>query len=614
MPETTPTEAKLIDLKTAFEQPVPKALMGLLGGTVERALSFDAFNRYYADIMGRDAGINFFERSCEVLGISYEVSEAELENIPSEGPLMIVANHPFGGVDGILLGHLLCSVRPDVRLLVSEVLAKMEGLRPWIISVDNFGGEGATKANLGPMKETLRWLRDGHCLGTFPSGTVSHLHLREGRVSDPEWSEHTAALARKTEATVVPVFFEGRNSTFFQLAGLMHPRLRTALLPKELCRRTQQNVLLRIGAPVLPSKLKGFKDATEATAYLRARTYLLGSKQGDEPERRHFSLHLPGLRKAKLDASAQRFETPVAEAQDATVLQEEVDALPAECRLVEHGSFLVLIAWPRDIPAMMQEIARAREETFRSVGEGTGKALDLDQFDARYEHLFLWDNATSKLVGAYRVGQVDRILAEQGKQGLYTSTLFKYKPALFKQLHGALEIGRSFIVSDYQRKHSSLALIWRGIGEYLVRNPQYRTLFGPVSISGEYQAISKHLMVRFLRQFSFDTNFARYVKATNPPKTSRDICANDKNVQAAVHDIDDVSALISEIEPGKQGIPVLLKHYLKLNGVLVSFNVDEDFGHCIDGLIIVDLDKADPKILKRYMGEEGYLAFNHFAE
>jgi putative hemolysin len=253
----------------------------------------------------------------------------------------------------------------------------------------------------------------------------------------------------------------------------------------------------------------------------------------------------------------------------------------------------------------MREIGQLREKTFREVEEGTGTPCDLDAYDERYLHLFMWHAGRSEIVGSYRIGLVDEILAEQGPRGLYTSSLFKFNAGFLERLGPALELGRSFIRAEYQRKPTSLALLWRGIGELLVRNPRYKVLFGPVSISRAYHSVSKRLMIEYLEKNHGDDALGALVKPKNRPKGKLEPRARAA-LEVLAKDVDDVSSLVSEIEEDSKGMPVLLRHYLKLNARLLGFNVDPAFGHCVDGLILVDLRTTEPRILKRFMGEEGH--------
>lgn len=562
-----------------------------------------ALNEIYHRVSVDHSTINFFEKSLRSLDVAYEVSEEDLAKIPTEGPVLVVSNHPFGAVDGVVLGALITAIRDDSKLLANYLLARMPEIRPWLIAVDPFGGPEAARSNFAAMKETIRFLRDGGCVGTFPSGTVSHWYWGKRQITDPPWLDNTARLVHKAQATVTPVYFEGHNSWLYQIAGLIHPMLRTATLPREMAKRTSTTVRLRIGQPLAYRQLKDFSSNQAMTDFLRLKTYLLAEREGDDKPRRRFSF--PRLPKRETPMA------PIAESTAPAVLAKEIAGLPTDRLLTEHGDFQVFWAHATEIPEVLEELGRLRERTFRIVGEGTGESTDLDRYDLHYRHLFMWDKKKSAIVGSYRIGLTDEILLTQGRQGLYTASLFKFKPEFFERLGPALEVGRSFIAPDYQKKHASLSLIWRGIGLFVVANPQYRTLFGPVSISQEYTAVSKDLMVKFLRKNKFHHELASFVKAKHPPKSA--LGATEKEAVASVRSIDDVSALISEIEEDSKGVPVLLRHYLKLNGTLLSFNVDADFGHCVDGLIVVDLTNSDQRLLKSYLtpkGLESFLAYH----
>jgi len=584
-----------------------RRLYTLGGKPLEDLVGISAINMHYRNVVNDHTTINFFARALRSLNVAYEVSDEDLAKFPREGPTIVVANHPFGIVDGVVFGTLLTTLRDDAKLLANYLLAKMTEIQPWIISVDPFGGKEAARSNLAAIKETMRFLRDGGCIGTFPSGTVSHWQWKTRQITDPVWLDNTARLVQKTQATVVPLFFEGNNSLTYQVLGMIHPMLRTATLTREMQKQTNGVVRLRIGAPLTYRQLKDFPNHRALTDFLRVKTYILAKREADDKPRRRFSF--PRLPKRETPM------VPVAESVEPEVLQREIDQLPEDRLLTEHGAFKVYWAHASEIPEVLEELGKLRERTFRVVAEGTGEATDLDRYDLYYRHLFMWDSEAMKIVGSYRIGLTDEILLTQGRQGLYTSSLFNFKPEFFERLGPALEVGRSFIVTDYQKKHASLSLIWRGIGLFIVRNPEYRTLFGPVSISQEYNAVSKDLMVKFLRKNKLHHELAGLVKAKHPPRGGKKIGASEKEAMlASVRSIDDVSALISEIEQDQKGVPVLLRHYLKLNGTLLSFNVDADFGHCLDGLILVDMTKSDQRLLKNYFTPEGLRSFLKYHE
>ncbi len=576
-----------------------------LGPMLEKTLKLVEVDQAYLRVAQDHSTPNFFQRAMRSMNISYEISEEDLARIPQEGPVIAVSNHPYGGLDGIVLGAMLSSVRDDVKVMANYLLEVMVEIKPWLIAVDPFERPESARFNIRAIKETLRFLRDGGCMGTFPSGTVSHFLLRQFQITDPRWNPNTAALVQKSKATVVPIYFEGRNGPWFQFAGMFHERMRTMLLPREMIRMMGTTLHLRVGNPIPHRRVAEFTSNEELIQFLRLNTYILAKRAKETTPRKRFSF--PRLPR-KVDV-----EQPLAEAVPEEKLREEIKALPEEQQLLTHGDFEVYYAFAAQIPNILEELGRLREKTFREVGEGTGEASDTDRFDLYYRHLFMWDEKAGKIVGAYRIGLTDEILLTHGPSGLYTSTLFKFKPGFLEKLDPALEMGRSFIVSEYQKKHATLSLIWRGIGHFVSKHPQYSVLFGPVSISQEYNAISKDLMVKFLRKNRLSPELAHLVKAKNPPRGGPQIRGSEKKALfESVKNVDDVSALISEIETDQKGIPVLLRHYLKMNGQLLSFNVDNDFGYCVDGLIIVDLTKADMRLLRSYMGPERCEKFMEF--
>ncbi|HKB84269.1 MAG TPA: GNAT family N-acyltransferase [Burkholderiales bacterium] len=292
----------------------------------------------------------------------------------------------------------------------------------------------------------------------------------------------------------------------------------------------------------------------------------------------------------------------------ASWLKAELEALPADQHLVASGQFSVHYARAEQFPACLQEIGRLRELTFRGVGEGTGKAVDVDLFDAYYLHLFVWDTQAEAIVGAYRMGLADEILTHYGKRGLYTHSLFRYGNRVLQALNPAIELGRSFVRAEYQRSFAPLMLLWRGIGQFIVQQPQYATLFGAVTISNDYEPASRRLIVDFLSTNNIEDSLARHVKPRRPLRSLR-AAAYDQAEFAALNDIEDVSRMVKHIERDSKGVPVLLKQYLKLGGRLLAFSADEKFNDALDGLIKVDLRASDPRVLARYMGEDGAAAF-----
>jgi hypothetical protein len=299
-------------------------------------------------------------------------------------------------------------------------------------------------------------------------------------------------------------------------------------------------------------------------------------------------------------AGMAQVREPIAQA----LLKAEVESLPAQQHLVTSGQFSVHCAQAEQFPWCLQEIGRLRELSFRAAGEGTGMASDVDLFDAYYLHLFVWDARAEAVVGAYRMGLADEIVTRYGKDGLYTQSLFKYGDRLLQAMNPAIELGRSFVRTEYQRSYAPLMLLWRGIGEFIVRRPRYATLFGAVSISNDYEPASRRLIVDFLNEKNIEENLSRHVKPRHPFRSSEAPPCGHAEF-AALNDIEDVSRLVRQIERDSKGVPILLKQYLKLGGRLLAFSADKQFNNALDGLILVDLRASDPRVLARYMGEEG---------
>jgi putative hemolysin len=572
---------------------------------IKKVMYLDEVNKIYQSLSYSQESSSFINNLLKDLNISYHIYNQLSSLIPSQGPVIVVANHPFGGIEGIILAALLKSIRVDVKLMANYLLQSIPELENIFIYVDPFERNNSVINNIRPMKEALEWLNHGGILGIFPAGEVSHLQWSERAIADPAWNPNCARLIRKTGATVVPVFFHGVNGPLFQILGLVHPLLRTMLLPRELLNKRGKTVHLTIGNAVPFEKLRSFSSDAEMMTYLRLRTYILKARYDQEKSSKC---------KVILRSRRNTAKRPVAPFRDGQSIIQEVLNLPQESMIAASGDLVVFLARARQIPCLLKEIGRLRELTFRQAHEGSGKSRDLDLFDRHYLHLFIWNQAQQEVVGAYRVGQADYILKCLGKSGLYTSTLFNYKTALLERINPALELGRSFVRAEYQKNYSALLLLWKGIGSFVAKNPRYKILFGPVSINNQYHTISQQLMVNSLKVNNYLPELGKLVKPKKPlqPKILRRF--DGSIAHSALPNIDEVSNLIADIEPNQQGIPILLKQYLKLGGKLLAFNKDHNFNNVLDGLILVDLTETPLKILERYMGREGARNFINYHE
>ncbi len=553
-----------------------------LAGMVERLLGLRRLDAYYRR---RPAAANldqFLDFALQALDVGHEVLGQGIDCVPQTGATVVVANHPFGGVEGVLLGKLLRQRRPDVKILVNDMLSRIPELRELFIPVSVLDPKARAR-NANGLREANRHLKAGGLLLIFPAGMVASYDLRQRRVTERAWNRLAGHLVLRSGASVVPMFIEGRNSVLFHLLGLIHFRLRTLLLPRQMLNRRGTTVRVHVGDPVTGPELSTLGDADEMVRYLRLATYLL-------PSREAIGRPLPLPR-----------QLPLAPAVAREALLGNLATLTPEHLMLRNGDIAVYCAPADCLPAFLPELARLRELTFRAAGEGTGRAQDSDRFDPDYLHLFLWHEVDREIVGAYRIATTDKLVARRGLDGLYTRQLFRYDRAFLDSLGTSLEMGRSFVQPRYQRNPLALDLLWKGIGAYVSRHRQYTTLFGPVSISAEYSAFSRQLIMHCLSLHFGDSERAGQVK---PRRRLREVKAPwSHDLLAVLTDERRLSRLIKRIE-GDKSLPVLLRQYLNLSGRLICFHVDREFSNTLVGLIAVDLRRVEPRLLKRYLSPD----------
>jgi len=550
----------------------------------ERALGLERIEELMQAVESGDPSKPPLERVLDATGMKPRYAAEEFARIPDTGSAALFANHPYGGADGALLVAIALRRRKDVKILANSVLAVFPFIRDHGFLVDPFGGPDAARKNAAALRQAIEWLKAGHMLIAFPAGEVSAVHWGEWTPQDPPWSTIPARLALAAGARVVPVWFEGSNRPLFHAAGLVHPRLRTALLPNEFVARCGHDVEVRFGRPITAAASE--LDPESLTRLVRGRCELLRRSQ---PDKRPVSPH------------AQRMVGAPESTPDE--LAAELAALPRAVLLFESGPYEAYAVRARDIPRGMREIGRLREIAFRAVGEGSGQPIDIDRFDDTYVQLVLWNRETREIVGGYRAGIVDQVTRGVGVDGLYTSTLFEYSPAILDQLSNSIELGRSFVRVECQRQPMPLALLWRAIGVFMIAGG-HRRMFGPVSISNDYDSMSKELIMQFLERHRLATPFAKLVTPRHPPARQSIACWTDRESAQATADIHHVERLIEEIERGQRAVPVLLRQYLRLNANLLAFNVDPDFGDVLDALMMIDISQIDERIVRHYAGDE----------
>jgi putative hemolysin len=557
-------------------------------GLTERALGLSELEREYRALTNEGDAASFAASVLRKFDVRVACAAGNLERIPREGPLVVVANHPLGALDGIILLSLLAQRRSDLKILANRFLQAIPELRPALIPVEVFERSGGAAQNSGAARAALRHLRNEGALLVFPAGEVAHRSLQSPAVQESPWQAGLGKLIQLAAAPVIPVHLSGSNSLLFQLAGMLHPRLRTALLPRELLNKRGQTMEVRVGG-LVPSRSAQERPPEALTAWLQRRTVQL-SQRATFPE--------PASR------SGARVAAPLPREQ----LAAELEALPNEATLVESGAYRVLLASGERVPSTLLELGRLRQLAFRAVGEGTSAERDLDEFDARYEHLVLYHRGRREIAGAYRLGRIQRLLAEAGPRGLYVSTGFALPHAFTSALGNALELGRSFVSPEYQRNSAALSLLWRGIGRLLDREPAHRYLLGPCSISATYQPLSQRVMLTYLRNHHGARRAG--VRPHHPVMASSREWHEAEKIASEFRSLEELSSWVAHFEGDAKPIPTLLRQYLALNADILAFNADRDF-NCIDALVLVDITRVPQRKLEVFMGEDGaarYLA------
>lgn len=566
----------------AFEAFPSNRLPVPLANAVNHLLKIDRLEELYTRVR---ASRDFAQALLHDLQVQVNIAPSDFEKIPRSGAVVAVSNHPFGILDGIMLADLLMRARPDVRILTNQLLGDLPELAHFCFFIDPFDRAESRASNGRALRQAIEHLRAGGLLLIFPAGEVSHFDLKKRAICDPAWNVTAARLTRIARSKALPILIRGANGIPFQMLGMVHPRLRTVALPGELLNKRGKSVEVRIGGIVEPSRIEALPDDAEATRYLRFRTELLA-------------------RRSEIAGHAGALVAPVAEPVPPDLLAAEIDALPPRCLMENAREFAVYLAEARQIPLALQEIALRREIAFRAVGEGTGQPRDLDRFDPYYLHLFLWSREKREIAGAYRLGDVPKLLARFGQKGLYTDSLFRFRAGFLAELGPALEMGRSFIGAEYQRQFAPLLLLWKGIGAFVSRHPEYSKLIGAVSVSNQYSSASRELIARYfeLRKTGFE--WVGAVKARRPLRGNLVQKWEAAALCSLLPDVEDLSAPIADLEPDGKGLPILVRQYVKLGGNLLAFSVDPRFGNTLDGFVMVDLTRTAPEILARYMGKE----------
>jgi putative hemolysin len=551
-----------------------------------------AINSFYDKIAHLDCEA-YAQAILEHYEIEYDIPEADFKRLPKEGSYITISNHPLGGIDGILLMRLLLPLRQDYKIMANFLLERMAPLAPYVLPVNPFEEHKGARSSIAGFKMAFQHLKDGHPLGIFPAGEVS-THKEGKFIVDKPWEEAALKLIRKAQVPVVPIYFHGKNSKLFYRMSKWSPIFRTAMIPSQVLSQSNRPLKVRIGQPISVQTQNEHKSLAEFTDLLRRKTYILSNafQKGRLIDQLPSTLKIPKAPKK------------IAEAMRKEVMQGEIEKLrEKDCRLLQSKNYEVFLAKEHDMPFILKEIGRQREVTFRAIGEGTNKAIDLDVFDTYYHHLFLWDNEEKCIVGAYRMGMGSEIFPKHGIDGFYLQDLFRVEPELYHMMRQSIEMGRAYIVKEYQQKPMPLFLLWKGIVHTTLRHPEHKYLIGGVSISNQFSNFSKSLMIEFMKSNYWDPYVAQYIR----PKKEFKVKLNDADKEFVFDetkaDLNKFDRLIDEVEPGSLRLPLLIKKYIKQNAKVVAFNVDPLFNNSVDGLMYIKIADLPESTVRPVMEE-----------
>ena len=576
--------------------PLTKPLLAL----ALRIMGFKTINKLYspsADLKNKEFTVDMLRR----YNITTDVDANELNCIPKEGPFMLVCNHPFGAIEGIILYDVVANIRPDFKIMANFILSYIPNFQGVFFAVNPFeNNKELGGGSVGGIKASLQQLNEGHGLGVFPAGEVARYH-GHNYPEDIDWSPSIAKIIQKTKVPVIPVYFDGHNSRkFYRLAKIYH-LLGTVRLVKELLNKRNKKIIMKIGKPILPAEIAQYETPEALAAYLKNRSYAL---------------------QANISTEAQHIRTRVSDTIDPPFrpsdLARELNAIREESLLFTTAGFECYLADFDKIPHVMREIGRRREEAFRAVGEGTGKSIDTDEYDTYYKHLILWDSKEQTIAGGYRIGLGNEIYEKYGARGFYVDSLFNIDQKFEPYLKETIELGRSFVSVDYQKDILPLMLLLKGLMETIMKHPEMTYFIGPVSISSWYPKFYQSLMVYYVSTVHTNKEMSKLFHPKTPFVPDFNKCDVNILMEKNMDTVDKFDRYLMKLSNGDYRMPTLFKKYLKINSKFLCFNVDPDFNDTLDGLLLLrftDYPKDELDILlKDFSAEEREPYYKRFGK
>ena len=551
-------------------------------------MGFRKINRLYspsADLKNKE----FTEDMLRRYNTTYDVNENELNSIPKEGPFMLVCNHPFGAIEGIILYDAIAKIRPDFKIMANFILGFIPNLKEVFFSVNPFENNPEFGGSTGGIRSSLVQLTEGHGLGVFPAGEVARYH-GHSYPEDIAWSPSIAKIIQKTKVPVIPVYFDGNNSRKFYFWAKIYSMFATVRLVKELLNQRNKKIVMKLGKPILPAEVAQYETPEALAAYLKNRSYALQANITDEQKR-----------------FRSRVSDPIDPPYRPSLLARELNAIREKSLLFTIADFECYLADYDMIPHVIREIGRRREEAFRAIGEGTGKSIDTDDYDTYYKHLILWDTKEQTIAGGYRIGIGDEIYEKYGARGFYVDSLFNIDSLFESYLKETIELGRSFVSVDYQKDILPLMLLLKGLMETIMRYPKMNYFIGPVSISSWYPKFYQSLMVYYVTKVHTNEEMSKLFHPKTPFVPDFNKCDVQVLLEKNMETVDKFDRYLMKLSNGDYRMPTLFKKYLKINSKFLCFNVDPDFNDTLDGLLLLkftDYPKDELDMMLKDIEEE----------
>lgn len=549
-------------------------------------LKFKNKNASFSELC-KKSGLEFIDAVLQEFQVNYEISEEDLKRIPKGKPFIVLSNYPLGGLEVFITIKIFTEINPEFKVVVNKFLSNIKPLQDYSHLLSKRLRRKISAPSLMVLEQLINTVKhENKGMAIFPASLVKSYKTVINNNIERAWDLSIIKAIQDAQIDVLPVFFKANkswiNNIFAKIPKLIKSGKKNAF--KKL-NTTKGKVTVRVGNIISCEQQEEYENTRLFRRYLRSRVYALGTSL----DARKFMLSTNKLKAKKVES--------IIDAVPVEKLIEEINVIKEQYELFQSGNFSVICAPSLEMPNVLQEIGRLRETTFRDIGEGSNKSIDLDDYDLYYRQLIVWDSENNKIAGAYRVGMGQEIMQNFGTEGFYINSLFKIKKTARIIMSESIELGRSFIVKEYQRKPMSLFLLWKGILYFLLKNKEYRYLIGPASISNDFSKFSKNIIVKFFKKNYYDYRVANYFKPRKRFVISKIKNIDHKLLLKSKQDITNIDNFIAEIE-NDQGMPVLLKKYIKLNAKIIGFNVDPKFNNCLDGLILLDIFNVPLEMLK----------------